>query len=604
MSKEQIAVGRRLGLKLLLMLFDIVAVNYSYYMALVLRFYVNREFNIVWPMYLSVFLKFAPWYTILCVAVFWYFKLYNGMWRFAGFSDINRVVAANAVTCVIHVIGTMACTRDVPVSRMSLSYYMIGASMQFVLIFLSRFSYRILSVELAKIAQNSASSLNVMVVGAGETARFFLRQIQIDRNEAMRPACVLDTHSTEERRLFDGLPVIAGMDGAEKAIEKYDIKSIVIADPMISAANRIKLKRLCQETKVELQDYSGQLKADSGSLSLQQLLEHTNCPVTIVSEGKEQSFRDGEDALDSFTGKQDVRNVTLRDNRLLIELVTHKVAPLLTFYITNRPEVALVAEKYGVDRIWIDLETIGKEERQHNMNTVKSSHTVADIAVIKPLLTRAELLVRVNPWHDGSQAEIDAVIENGADIIMLPYWKTVQEVDKFLAAVNGRCKTTLLLETKEAVECVDEVLKRRFDEIHIGLNDLSLSYGLTFMFELLSNGTVEMLCKKFKKAGIPYGFGGIARLGDGLLPAEKIIMEHYRLGSTRVILSRTFCDQTKLQSIEEIDWVFRENMENLRDYEQSMADVTQEEFVRNKAEIARAVEDIVTQITRARSNEA
>jgi len=170
--------------------------------------------------------------------------------------------------------------------------------------------------------------------------------------------------------------------------------------------------------------------------------------------------------------------------------------------------------------------------------------------------------------------------------------------------VNGRCKTTLLLETKEAVECVDEVLKRRFDEIHIGLNDLSLSYGLTFMFELLSNGTVEMLCKKFKKAGIPYGFGGIARLGDGLLPAEKIIMEHYRLGSTRVILSRTFCDQARIQSIEEIDCVFRENMENLRDYEQSMADVTQEEFVRNKAEISRAVEDIVTQITRARSNEA
>ena len=604
MSKEQFVAGRRLGLKLFLVLFDIVAVNLSYFLALVLRFYVNREFNIVWPTYLSVFLKFAPWYTLLCVAVFWYFKLYNGMWRFAGFSDINRVINANAVSCVIQIVGTIICSRDVPVSRMPYSYYAIGASLQFVLIFLSRFSYRIVTVELAKIAQNSASSVNVLVVGAGETARSFLRQIQIDRNEVMRPVCVLDTHSAEEERLFDGLPVIAGIDSAEKAIKKYKIKGIVIADPLISAANRVKLKRLCQETKVELRNYSGQLKADSGSLSLQQLLEHTNCPVTILSEGKEQNFRDGEDALVSFTGKQDVRNVTLRDNRLLIELVTHKVAPLLTFYITNRPEVALVAEKYGVDRVWIDLETLGKEERQHNMNTVKSSHTIADIAAIKPLLTRAELLVRVNPWHEGSQAEIDAVIENGADIIMLPYWKTVQEVDKFLAAVNGRCRTTLLLETKEAVECVDEVLKRRFDEIHIGLNDLSLSYGLTFMFELLSNGTVEMLCKKFKKAGIPYGFGGIARLGDGLLPAEKIIMEHYRLGSTRVILSRTFCDQAKIQSIEEIDLVFRENMENLRDYEQSMADVTQEEFVRNKAEISGAVDDIVAQITRARSNEA
>ena len=127
----------------------------------------------------------------------------------------------------------------------------------------------------------------------------------------------------------------------------------------------------------------------------------------------------------------------------------------------------------------------------------------------------------------------------------------------------------------------------------------------TFKAVLLgADGTVERLCLKLREAGIPYGFGGIARLGDGLLPAEKIIMEHYRLGSTRVILSRTFCDQARIQSIEEIDLVFRENMENLRDYEQSMADVTQEEFVRNKAEISGAVDVIVAQITRARSNEA
>ena len=56
-------------------------------------------------------------------------------------------------------------------------------------------------------------------------------------------------------------------------------------------------------------------------------------------------------------------------------------------YITNRPDVALVAEKYGVDRIWIDLEMLGKEERQKGMNTVKSNHTVDDVRRIKPLLS-------------------------------------------------------------------------------------------------------------------------------------------------------------------------------------------------------------------------
>jgi len=141
------------------------------------------------------------------------------------------------------------------------------------------------------------------------------------------------------------------------------------------------------------------------------------------------------------------------------------------FYITNSPEIALIAEKYGVDRIWIDLETLGKEERQKNFNTVKSRHSISDIVAIKPLLSKSEMLVRVNPCNDNSPEEINAVIEAGADIIMLPMWKSVEEVQKYLSVVGKRCKTTLLLETKEAVECVDDVLKLDFDEIHIGLND-------------------------------------------------------------------------------------------------------------------------------------
>lgn len=273
-------------------------------------------------------------------------------------------------------------------------------------------------------------------------------------------------------------------------------------------------------------------------------------------------------------------------------------------YITNNLDVALIAERYGVDRVWVDLETLGKDRRQKDLDTVKSHHTVDDIAIIKSHITKAEMLVRINTWYEGSEMEIENVIAAGADIIMLPYWKTVDEVKNFVSAVNGRCKTTLLLETKEAVDCLDEVLENgEFDEIHIGLNDLHLSYGMTFMFELLADGTVERLCQRFQSASIPYGFGGIAKLGDGLLPAEKIIMEHYRLGSTRAILSRTFCDNAKIDGIDEIDSVFKENMRALREYEYSMADITQEEFIKNKAEVIKAVDEIVATIKRSRNNE-
>ena len=272
--------------------------------------------------------------------------------------------------------------------------------------------------------------------------------------------------------------------------------------------------------------------------------------------------------------------------------------PLNVFYITNNLNVALAAEKAGVNRIWVDLETLGKEERQKGINSVKSQHSIEDIKMIAPKLTKADMLVRVNPWNQGSTSEINAVIDAGAQVIMLPMWKTVDEVKGFLAAINGRIKATLLLETKEAEECLDEILKLPgIDEIHIGLNDLHLSYGLTFMFELLTNGTVERIVNKIKKKGIPYGFGGISHLGDGLIPAEKIIMEHYRLGSTRAILSRGFCDQTQPLNVVESDFVY--NMKKLKDFEETF---DRSKFEQNRLELKVLVEKVVEDRKNAKRN--
>ena len=266
-------------------------------------------------------------------------------------------------------------------------------------------------------------------------------------------------------------------------------------------------------------------------------------------------------------------------------------------YITNNPAVALIAEKYGVSRIWIDLETLGKEERQKNMNTVKSHHTVNDISVISNMLSTSEMLVRINPWNETSADEIESVISAGADRIMLPMWKSIAEVKAFLETINSRVHTTLLLETKEAVEIIDEVLEQPLlDEIHIGLNDLHISYGLTFMFELLSNGVVERLCQKCKAKGIPYGFGGIARIGEGTLPAESIVMEHYRLGSSRVILSRSFCNTDEITDIASVENIFSENMTLLRAYENSLIDKSELEYSENVEAVKRSVDMIVKKI--------
>ncbi|EOS39933.1 aldolase [Lachnospiraceae bacterium] len=268
---------------------------------------------------------------------------------------------------------------------------------------------------------------------------------------------------------------------------------------------------------------------------------------------------------------------------------------LRLMYITNEPEIAQIAEAAGVERIFIDMEYIGKDLRQAGMDTVQSHHTVEDVQKMRQTITKSELMVRVNPIHEASDVyesskeEIDAVIKAGADVVMLPYFKTKEEVQNFIELVDGRAVTLLLLETPEAVENIDQIIDLPgLDEIFIGLNDLSLGYKKKFMFEILADGTVERLCMKFKQKGIPYGFGGIASLDGGKLPGKYVVKEHYRLGSTCVILSRSFCPLDQIHSLEEFSYVFINRVQELRKLETEC-----EEYRRYFVENERAVVDKV-----------
>lgn len=273
---------------------------------------------------------------------------------------------------------------------------------------------------------------------------------------------------------------------------------------------------------------------------------------------------------------------------------------LKLMYITNNPEIAKIAENCGVDRIFIDMEFIGKGFRQGGMDTVQNFHTIQDIVLVKNAIKKSQLMVRINPIHEeskeyvSSEEEINAAINAGADLIMLPYFQTAEEVEKCIQIVNGRAKVFPLLESKKAYEIIDEILDiPGIDEIHIGLNDLSLDFGKKFMFELLSDGTVESLCKKIMSKGIPYGFGGVGRLGKGDVPAEYIIKEHYRLGSTCAILSRSFCNVNFMTEKKDLNKIFCEGIREIRQLETVCMSESMDYFNKNKVQLYEKIEQVV-----------
>ena len=261
--------------------------------------------------------------------------------------------------------------------------------------------------------------------------------------------------------------------------------------------------------------------------------------------------------------------------------------------ITNNPEVAKIADDVGVDWVFIDLEKIGKEVRQSGLDTVKSMHHVTDIPAVKSSLTNARLVVRVNPLGLHSRREIDEVIKAGADIVMLPYFKSTQEAEDFIDHVAHRAETCLLVETMEAVDAIEEtILLDGIDYIHIGLNDIHLQRGTKFMFEFLSDGSMDQLAGKIQDKHIPFGFGGVGRTNEMKPTGARILGEHLRLGSTGVILSRSFINIDAFDGLEDFAISLRDGVNDIRECLEQLETAPDDYFEENRRICAQEIMEV------------
>lgn len=281
------------------MLLDIIAVNLAYFLALLIRFYVNHGmYNVAEAFYIPAFLRFAPFYTVLALIVFALFRLYGGMWQFAGINDMHRIIWANAVTLVIQVIGTTLVCPPGNSSRMPFTYYIIGALLQFAMIALIRFGYRILLVEKKKVADRKVSTIPVMIIGAGETARKAIAHLEDTPFRA--------TVAVGEKggKFLNGVPVVA-----DYAAALPSVKAVFIADRKLNPEKRKEIRRKCDEAGIEVQDYTGALANMGGRVPVSSLMGLIRGPVKIQADGQEKKYPNGEEALRELKDRYEVDEI-------------------------------------------------------------------------------------------------------------------------------------------------------------------------------------------------------------------------------------------------------------------------------------------------------
>ena len=284
---------RWFAIRFLLVVYDIIAVNAACYLALLTRFYVAKQFHSAAAQYIEAYTSYAPYYTILCLVIFCCFNLYSGIWKYAGFNDLNRIVGANVVCFIVHIIGTLILLR-------------------------------LLLMEKVRVANNGkGATINAMVIGAGGTGKIVLQELE--REKTVRPVCALNYKEIGFGSLLDGVPVVNGVENLKGAIEKYRVNFVIIASAVMPQEVRNRIKAICREASVEVQDYSGFFQGFGGSVTLKNLAECADGKVELVVNGEHQQYADCEQALVNAAGKYVVKSISARADTLVIELTDHSV---------------------------------------------------------------------------------------------------------------------------------------------------------------------------------------------------------------------------------------------------------------------------------------
>ena len=233
-------------MSILLAVYDIMAVNVSYFLALLFRF--DGFFSQIPDYYVRAYVKFIPIYTILCLVIFYASKMYQSVWQYASFNELARTCIGSTVASLLHIL-----LITVIYYRMPISYYLWGSCFQMILLVAARFSYRFLLLEIRRV-RSSDGSHNVMVIGAGGAGQTIIRSIVRNRLSGDKVVCIIDDNPNKWNRYIDGIPIVGGRDDIMYFVEKYDIDKIYIAIPSASKENKRDILNICSETNCVLKN--------------------------------------------------------------------------------------------------------------------------------------------------------------------------------------------------------------------------------------------------------------------------------------------------------------------------------------------------------------
>ena len=488
----------------LLSIYDIFAVNLSYFLALWLRY--DCKFSLIRPEFMHAWMRFVPIYTVFCLAVFWVLRLYRSLWKYASYSELMHLILATIITGVFHTVGI-----TLIFNRMPISYYMIGITLQFVAMAIIRFSYRFYILMSSQKKEDEKG--RVMVIGAGNAGQSLIVDIKRSKELNDKVCCVIDDDPNKWGRYIDGVPIVGGRDTILENVEKYKIQKIYLAMPSATAEQRRDILNICKETNCELKNLPGMYQLVSGEITVSKMKK-----VSVEDLlGREPIKADMKEVFEFINGKRVL--VTggggSIGSELCRQIAAHDPAQLVIFdiYENNAYDIQMeLREKYPD----LNLEVL--------IGSVRDSRKIFDVfEQFRPQIVYHAAAHKHVPLMEDSPNE---AIKNNA----IGTYKTA-----YAAMVHG-CERFVLISTDKAVNPTNimgaskrlcEMIIQSFDsKIKAGkANEIPQLFTHSGIENADKDGTGEVF-RNVKTEFVAVRFGNVLGSNGSVIPLFKKMIEN------------------------------------------------------------------------------
>ena len=488
----------------LLSIYDIFAINLSYFLALWLRY--DCKFSLIRHEFLHAWMRFVPIYTVFCLVVFWVLRLYRSLWKYASYSELMHLILATIITGVFHTVGI-----TLIFNRMPISYYMIGITLQFVAMAIIRFSYRFYILMSSQRKEDEKG--RVMVIGAGNAGQSLIVDIKRSKELNDKVCCVIDDDPNKWGRYIDGVPIVGGRDTILEYVEKYRIQKIYLAMPSATAEQRRDILNICKETNCELKNLPGMYQLVSGEITVSKMKK-----VSVEDLlGREPIKADMKEVFEFINGKRVL--VTggggSIGSELCRQIAAHNPAQLVIFdiYENNAYDIQMeLREKYPD----LNLEVL--------IGSVRDSRKIFDVfEQYRPQIVYHAAAHKHVPLMEDSPNE---AIKNNA----IGTYKTA-----YAAMVHG-CERFVLISTDKAVNPTNimgaskrlcEMIIQSFDsKIKAGkANEIPQLFTHSGIENADKDGTGEVF-RNVKTEYVAVRFGNVLGSNGSVIPLFKKMIEN------------------------------------------------------------------------------